>query len=128
MLKSKITRENLKDIGAEFLFENKCQPYAEGVDSALNVFNSVVETEDAELKILRKLVQSYSNKEKAPNNAADLFEKGIIDFYQYVLNYEDVEDLKKENEDLKKQVEFLKEKIKFWENSSVKSQIRCFRF
>lgn len=128
MLKSKITRENLKDIGAEFLFENKCQPYAEGVDSALNVFNSVVETEDAELKILRKLVQSYSNKEKALNNAADLFEKGIIDFYQYVLNYEDVEDLKKENEDLKKQVEFLKEKIKFWENSSVKSQIRCFRF
>lgn len=128
MLKSKITRENLKDIGAEFLFENKCQPYAEGVNSALDVFNSVVETEDAELKILRKLVQSYSNKEKAPNNAADLFEKGIIDFYQFVLNYEDVEDLKKENEDLKKQVEDLKEKIKFWENSSVKSQIRCFRF
>ena len=29
MLKSKITRENLKDIGAEFLFENKCQPYAD---------------------------------------------------------------------------------------------------
>lgn len=128
MLKSKITRENLKDIGAEFLFENKCQPYAEGVNSALNVFNSVVETQDAELKILRELVQSYSNKEKALNNAADLFEKGIIDFYQYVLNYEDVEDLKKENENLKKQVEFLKEKIKFWENSSVKSQIRCFRF
>lgn len=128
MLKSKITRENLKDIGAEFLFENKCQPYAEGVNSALNVFNSVVETQDAELKILRELVQSYSNKEKALNNAADLFEKGIIDFYQYVLNYEDAEDLKKENENLKKQVEFLKEKIKFWENSSVKSQIRCFRF
>lgn len=128
MLKSKITRENLKDIGAEFLFENKCQPYAEGVNSALNVFNSVVETQDAELKILRELVQSYSNKEKALNNAADLFEKGIIDFYQYVLNYEDVENLKKENENLKKQVEFLKEKIKFWENSSVKSQIRCFRF
>ena len=128
MLKSKITRENLKDIGAEFLFENKCQPYAEGVNSALDVFNSVVETEDAELKILRKLVQSYSNKEKAPNNAADLFEKGIIDFYQFVLNYEDVEYLKKENEDLKKQVEYLKENIKFWENSSVKSQIRCFRF
>ena len=128
MLKSKITRENLKDIGAEFLFENKCQPYAEGVSLALDVFNSVVETQDAELKILRKLVQSYSNKEKAPNNAADLFEKGIIDFYQFVLNYEDVEYLKKENEDLKKQVEYLKENIKFWENSSVKSQIRCFRF
>lgn len=128
MLKSKITRENLKDIGAEFLFENKCQPYAEGVNSALDVFNSVVETQDVELKILRKLVQSYSNKEKAPNNAAELFEKGIIDFYQFVLNYEDVEYLKKENEDLKKQVEYLKENIKFWENSSVKSQIRCFRF
>lgn len=128
MLKSKITRENLKDIGAEFLFENKCQPYAEGVNSAWDEFNSVVETEDAELKILRKLVQSYSNKEKAPNNAAELFEKGIIDFYQFVLNYEDVEYLKKENEDLKKQVEYLKENIKFWENSSVKSQIRCFRF
>lgn len=128
MLKSKITRENLKDIGAEFLFENKCQPYAEGVNSAWDVFNSVVETQDAELKILRELVQSYSNKEKAPNNAADLFEKGIIDFYQFVLNYEDVEYLKKENEDLKKQVEYLKENIKFWENSSVKSQIRCFRF
>lgn len=128
MLKSKITRENLKDIGAEFLFENKCQPYAEGVETAWNEFNSVVETEDAELKILRKLVKSYSNKEKAPNNAADLFEKGIIDFYQFVLNYEDVEYLKKENEDLKKQVEYLKENIKFWENSSVKSQIRCFRF
>ena len=128
MLKSKITRENLKDIGAEFLFENKCQPYAEGVNSAWDVFNSVVETQDAELKILRKLVQSYSNKEKAPNNAADLFEKGIIDFYQFVLNYEDVENLKKENEELKRQVEYLKERIKFWENSSVKSQIRCFRF
>lgn len=128
MLKSKITRENLKDIGAEFLFENKCQPYAEGVNSAWDVFNSVVETQDAELKILRKLVQSYSNKEKAPNNAADLFEKGIIDFYQFVLNYEDVEYLKKENEELKRQVEYLKERIKFWENSSVKSQIRCFRF
>lgn len=128
MLKSKITRENLKDIGAEFLFENKCQPYAEGVNSAWDEFNSVVETEDAELKILRKLVKAYSNKEKAPNNAADLFEKGIIDFYQFVLNYEDVEYLKKENEDLKKQVEYLKENIKFWENSSVKSQIRCFRF
>lgn len=127
MLKSKITRENLKDIGAEFLLENKCQPYAEGVNSAWDVFNSVVETQDAELKILRKLVQSYSNKEKAPNNAADLFEKGIIDFYQFVLNYNDAENLKKE-------VEFLKEKIKFWENryqaledqylSAVKSLIR----
>lgn len=115
MLKSKITRENLKDIGAEFLFENKCQPYAEGVSSAWDVFNSVVETEDAELKILRKLVQSYSNKEKAPNNAADLFEKGIIDFYQFVLNYEDVENLKRENEELKRQVEYLKERIKFLE-------------
>ena len=115
MLKSKITRENLKDIGAEFLFENKCQPYAEGVNSAWDVFNSVVETEDAELKILRKLVQSYSNKEKAPNNAADLFEKGIIDFYEFVLNYEDVEYLKKENEELKRQVEYLKERIKFLE-------------
>ena len=110
MLKSKITRENLKDIGAEFLLENKCQPYAEGVNSAWHVFNSVVETQDAELKILRKLVQSYSNKEKAPNNAADLFEKGIIDFYQFVLNYDNkIEDLKKENE-------YLKERIKFWEN------------
>lgn len=109
MLKSKIARENLKDIGAEFLLQNKCQPYAEGVNSAWEVFNSVVETEDAELKILRKLVQSYSNKEKAPNNAADLFEKGIIDFYQFVLNYDDAENLKKENEDLK-------ERIKFWKN------------
>lgn len=115
MLKSKITRENLKDIGVEFLFENKCQPYAEGVNSAWDVFNSVVENEDAELKILRKLVQSYSNKEKAPNNAADLFEKGIIDFYEFVLNYEDVEYLKKENEELKRQVEYLKERIKFLE-------------
>ena len=114
MLKSKITRENLKDIGAEFLFENKCQPYAEGVNSAWDVFNSVVETQDAELKILRELVQSYSNKEKAPNNAADLFEKGIIDFYQFVLNYDNkIEDLQKENEDLKKQVEFLKERLNF---------------
>ena len=52
----------------------------------------------------------------------------IIDFYQFVLNYEDVEDLKKENEALKEQVKYLKENIKFWENSSVKSQIRCFRF
>ena len=77
MLKSKITRENLKDIGAEFLFENKCQPYAEGVNSAWDVFNSVVET--------------------------------------FVLNYEDVEYLKKENEELKRQVEYLKERIKFLE-------------
>ena len=130
MLKSKITRENLKDIGAEFLFENKCQPYAEGVNSAWDVFNMIlsVETQDAELKILRELALAYSKKDKAPNHAEEIFQKGKIDFYEYVLNYEDVEDLKKENEDLKKQVEYLKERIKFWENSSVKSQIRCFRF
>ena len=131
MLKSKITRENLKDIGAEFLFENKCQPYAEGVNSAWDVFNiilSAVETQDAELKILRELVLAYSKKDKAPNHAEEIFQKGKIDFYEYVLNYEDVENLKKENENLKKEVEYLKERIKFWENSSVKSQIRCFRF
>ncbi len=131
MLKSKITRENLKDIGIEFLLENKCQPYAEGVNSAWDMFNSVVETQDAELKILRELVQSYSNKEKALNNAEEIFQKGKIDFYEYVLNYEDAQ---KENEDLKKQVEYLKERIKFWEKryqaledqylSAVKSLIR----
>lgn len=131
MLKSKITRENLKDIGAEFLFENKCQPYAEGVNSAWDVFNSVVETEDAELKILRKLVQSYSNKEKAPNNAADLFEKGIIDFYQFVLNYEDAENLKKENEDLKERIKFWKNRYQALEDqylSVIRLIRRCFRF
>lgn len=114
MLKTKITRENLKDIGIEFLLENKCQPYAEGVNSAWHVFNSIVETEDAELKILRKLVQSYSNKEKAPNNAADLFEKGIIDFYQYVLNYEDPQ---KENEYLKEKIKLLEARCKALENT-----------
>lgn len=89
MLKSKIKK--LKDIGADFLLETYCQPYAEGVESAWHMFNSIVETEDAELKILSKLVRSYLNKEKAPNNAEELFEKGIIDFYQYVLNYEDTQ-------------------------------------
>lgn len=131
MLKSKITRENLKDVDAEFLFENKCQPYAEGVNSAWDVFNMIlsVETQDAELKILRELVLAYSKKDKAPNHAEEIFQKGKIDFYEYVLNYDDkIGDLQKENEDLKKQVKDLKEKIKFWENSSVKSQIRCFRF
>lgn len=129
MLKSKINK--LKDIGAEFLLESGCIPYAEGVNSAWNVFNSIVKAEDAELQILRRLVRSYSEKEKAPNNGADLFEKGIIDFYEYVLNYEDPQ---KENEDLKKKIESLKEKIKLWENrykaledqylSAVKSLIR----
>ena len=84
MLKSKV--QKLKDIGADFLLDTYCQPYAEGVESAWHVFNSVVETEDAELKILRKLVQSYSNKDKAPNTAETSFQRGIIDFYQYVLN------------------------------------------
>lgn len=115
MLKSKITRENLKDIGIEFLLENKCQPYAEGVNSAWDMFNLVVETQDAELKILRELALAYSKKDKALNHAEEIFQKGIIDFYQFVLNYEDVENLKKENEDLKKQVEYLKERIKFLE-------------
>ena len=132
MLKSKISK--LKDIDAEFLLETYCQPYAEGVESAWNEFNSVIDSQDAELKILRELALAYSKNDKAPNHAEEIFQKGKIDFYEYVLNYEDVENLKKENEDLKKQVEYLKERIKFWEKryqaledqylSAVKSLIR----
>lgn len=135
MLKLKITRENLKDVGAEFLFENKCQPYAEGVNSALDVFNSVVEAEDAEIQILKRLVKAYSNKDKAPNNAADLFEKGIIDFYEYVLNYEDkIGDLQKEKEKLQKEIESLKEKVNHYEKfineleTNYRSLVKVFSF
>lgn len=110
MLKSKI--QNLKDIGAEFLLETDCIPYAEGVNSAWNVFNSIVKAEDAELQILRRLVRSYSEKDKATNSASDLFEKGIIDFYEYVLNYKEPE---KEKEELQKEIESLKEKVNHYE-------------
>ena len=110
MLKSKINK--LKDIGADFLLDTYCQPYAEGVESAWHAFNSIVDTQDAELKILRKLVQSYSNKDKAPNSAEDLFQKGIIDFYEYVLNYKEPE---KEKEELQKEIESLKEKVNHYE-------------
>ena len=82
---------NLKDIGAEHLLENKCQPYAEGVESALNEYNSIVMLvpwNEIELKVKMKLAHAYADQENAENTAEEAFQKGKIDFYEYVLDNE----------------------------------------
>ena len=80
---------NLKDINAEHLLKNKCQPYAEGVESAWSAYNSIVTTHnDMETNVKMKLALAYSAQENARNNAELEFQTGIIDFFEYVLEYE----------------------------------------
>lgn len=82
---------NLKDIGAEHLLENKCQPYAEGVQSAWSTYNSIVMLvpwNDIEMKVKMKLALAYADMENADDNAEKAFQKGKIDFYEYVLDNE----------------------------------------
>ena len=82
---------NLKDIGAKHLLENKCQPYAEGVESAWNAYNAIVMLvpwNDIENRVKMKLALAYADRENAENNAEEAFQKGKIDFYEYILDYE----------------------------------------
>ena len=82
---------NLKDIGAEHLLENKCQPYAEGVQSAWNAYNSIVMLvpwNDIEMKVKMKLALAYADRENAENTAEETFQKGMIDFFEFVLDNE----------------------------------------
>ena len=82
---------NLKDIHAEHLLENKCQPYAEGVETAWNAYNYIimlVPMNDIEIRVKMKLAQAYADRENADNNAEIEFQTGMIDFYEYVLAYE----------------------------------------
>ena len=82
---------NLKDIGAEHLLENKCQPYAEGVESAWNAYNAIVMLvpwNDIENRVKMKLALAYADRENADNNAEETFQTGMIDFYEYILEHE----------------------------------------
>lgn len=82
---------NLKDIGAEHLLQNKCQPYAEGVQSAWSVYNSIimlVPWNEIEMKVKMKLALAYADRENAENTAEEAFQKGMIDFYEFVLDNE----------------------------------------
>ena len=82
---------SLKDIGAEHLLENKCQPYAEGVESAWNEYNSIVmlvPLNNIEIKVKLKLALAYADRENADNYAEQVFQTGMIDFYEFVLDNE----------------------------------------
>lgn len=82
---------SLKYIGAEHLLENKCQPYAEGVQSAWSTYNSIVMLvpwNEIEMKVKMKLALAYADRENAENTAEEAFQKGMIDFYEYILDYE----------------------------------------
>lgn len=82
---------NLKDIGAEDLLQNKCQPYAEGVQSAWDAYNYIimlVPLEDIEMKVKMKLAHAYADTESADNYAETVFQQGKIDFFEYILDYE----------------------------------------
>lgn len=82
---------SLKDIHAEHLLENKCQPYAEGVESAWSEYNSIVmlaPCNDIEMKVKMKLAHAYADRENAENNAEETFQQGMIDFFEYVLDNE----------------------------------------
>lgn len=89
MLKSIIY--NLKDIGAEHLLLYKCQPYAEGVEFAWEIYNSMIlrgSLNDIETKIKMKLAQAYADRENADNNAEEAFQAGMVDFYEYILEHD----------------------------------------
>lgn len=82
---------NLKDIGADHLLENKCQAYAEGVQSAWDAYNYIimlVPFNDIEMKVKMKLALAYADRETADDNAEQEFQTGMIDFYEYILDYE----------------------------------------
>lgn len=82
---------SLKYIGAEHLLENKCQPYAEGVETAWSEYNSIVMLvpwKEIEMKVKMKLAHAYADRENAENSAEEAFQKGKIDFYEYILDYE----------------------------------------
>ena len=82
---------SLKYIGAEHLLENKCVPYAEGVESAWWEYNLIVMNvpwNEIEMKVKMKLALAYADRENAENTAEEAFQKGKIDFYEYILDYE----------------------------------------
>lgn len=82
---------SLKYIGAEHLLENKCQPYVEGVQSAWSEYNSIVmlvNFKEIEMKVKMKLALAYADRKNAENTAEEAFQKGKIDFFEYVLDYE----------------------------------------
>ena len=82
---------NLKEIGAEHLLQYKCQPYAEGVQSAWDAYNYIimlVPFNDIEMKVKMNLAHAYADRENAENTAEEAFQKGKIDFFEYVLDYE----------------------------------------
>lgn len=83
---------DLKDIGAEHLLQNKCQPYAEGVESALGEYNSMIllvpfnDIEIIEMQVKIKLALAYADKENAENYAEEICQLGKIDFFEYILD------------------------------------------
>lgn len=79
---------DLKEISAEHLLQNKSQPYAEGVLSALSEYNAFVQLKDAKMLVRMRLVQAYADKEYANNNAEKVFQTGKIDFFEYILDHE----------------------------------------
>ena len=82
---------SLKYIQAEHLLQNKSQPYAEGVESAWGTYNSIImltPLEDAEMRVKMKLALAYADRENVNNSAEAEFQTGMIDFYEYVLEYE----------------------------------------
>lgn len=79
--------KDLKDISAEHLLQNKCQPYAEGVECALSEYNAFVQLKHAKMLVRMRLVQAYSDKEFANNNAEKVFQTGKIDFFEHILDY-----------------------------------------
>ena len=81
---------NLKEIGAEHLLQYKCQPYAEGVQSAWDAYNYIImlAPRDIGMKVKMDLAHAYADREIAENTAEEAFQKGKIDFFEYVLDYE----------------------------------------
>ena len=82
---------NLKEIGAEHLLQYKCQPYAEGVQSAWDAYNYIimlVPFNDIEMKVKMNLAHAYADTESAENYTETVFQQGKIDFFEYILDYE----------------------------------------
>lgn len=82
---------NLKEIGAEHLLQNKCQPYVEGVQSAWDAYNYIIMRtpfNDIEMKVKMILAHAYADTENAENYTETVFQRGKIDFLEYVLGYE----------------------------------------
>lgn len=82
---------NLKDIDAEHLLENKCKSYVEGVRSAWDAYNAIimlVPWNEIEDKVKMKLALAYADRDYTNDNEEQEFQTGMIDFYEYVLDYE----------------------------------------